>query len=209
MLYAAGLGNPFSQLGGVFQSRDGGASWTSFLAAKVSFRTVVDPTNARHVLVFTRGRFNTLVPYVTRDGGATWKALPEVDFDDVTFDPSKSQNVYAAGTNALYFSRDGRDSWTRSTGGNFQTKPALDPANPKLIYAASNAGVLKSTNAGEFWVLITQLNFRKVIAHPTKSGFLNGISNGMLYTSSNQGVNWNRTQMHFSRPWSSKAPIAE
>ena len=194
ILYASGLGNPFSRPGGVFQSRDGGKTWIPFLTARDSFRTVIDPADAQHVVAFTRGRSNNFVPYTTRDGGATWKALAEVDFDDITFDPSKPQNAYAAGTNAIYYSRDGGDTWTRSASGSFRTKPAMDPSNPDVLYAASYAGVLKSTNAGVSWGLIAQFDFRKIIVHPTKRGVLFGITNGSLYNSLNEGATWSRPQ---------------
>jgi hypothetical protein len=107
--------------GGVWESRDGGASW----------RSIGDglPTQTVGSVEYSPARGGTLVA--------------------VTGDNAFGGNTY--GGLGVYTSRNDGRTWKRSKGvpnGVQGFKAAVDPTNPKVVYAATGAGLYRSANAG-------------------------------------------------------------
>jgi uncharacterized protein (TIGR03437 family) len=111
--------------------------------------------------------------WLTRDGGKTWndldpgKNLPSRPVNGLAFDPTNPNIVYAAlssfddatsgkpghvfkTTNALSASQ----SWTNVSPPLNEPFNVIrvDPANPRLIYAGSDTGLWRSTDAAATWV---------------------------------------------------------
>jgi hypothetical protein len=148
--------------GGVFKSGDGAQDWaasnTGLLHNQVQ-SIGIDPVNTSNLYVGTgRGIARSV------DGGATW--LDSLDtFDQVlTFavDPAQPSTVYAGATGVLKSTNSGI-SWFSSTNGLVPSVAAptnefatvrvilLDPGAPTNLYAATAAGVFKSTDGAATW----------------------------------------------------------
>ncbi len=119
---------------GVFRSVDGGESWTNMGLGESHHigKVIIHPTNPEVVYVAAMGRQWTTNRergvFRTRDGGAHWEQVLYVDDStgvvDMVMDPSDPRTLYAwawqieEGTSGgLFISRDGGDSWKRSSAG--------------------------------------------------------------------------------------------
>lgn len=176
--------------GGLWKSTDGGNHWKSQFdnMPDESIGAIgIAPSDPNIVYVGTGEANNRQSASIgdgvwgTRDGGKTWTHLGLDDTQSiarVAVDPTNPDIVYVAanghlfGPNkerGLYKSTDGGKTWKnmkyidQDTG---FTDLALDPKNPKIIYAASyqhrrtwwgyngggsNSALWKSTNGGETW----------------------------------------------------------
>lgn len=139
---------------GVFESSDGGASWSLLFSMNESdgLDLAVDPVHPANIYV--AGHDTGL--WKSADGGQTWNHLSGISESHVvTVDPVNAGVVYAianAGFTAgcdVYKSVDGGDSWnlidTGMSGltGNAQTwctRIAVDPANPQQLYLSAQVG---------------------------------------------------------------------
>ncbi len=178
--------------GGVFRSRDAGATWAPIFdeAPSLSIGAVaVDPQDPATIWVGT-GEANssgTTYPgsgiYVTHDEGRSWehKGLEATQhIGRVVVDPGDSRSIYVAALGALYagsaergvyHSKDGGETWQlllhpSATAGAVDL--VLDPANPQVILAA-------------FWDRLHQPD--KLVAGGPGSG---------VYKSSDGGASWRR-----------------
>ena len=174
---------------GVLKSTDGGASWTQFPGPFVNTGSrigslAVHPTNGQVLLAAQA--FGEPFPSEgnilrSSDGGANWTPVVSGMGSAVVFDPSNGNTAYAAlgniygdPSNGVFKSLDAGLTWTKVLGngtGFFSSAPmgriglALDPSNPKTLYATiANAvggsvgdtlGVFKTTNGGQTWVQLT------------------------------------------------------
>jgi uncharacterized protein (TIGR03437 family) len=106
---------------GLYKSTDAGAHWTAILKGT--------PAGA---------------PYPSQTLSPTWVAV----------DSSHSQTVYL-GTliNGIYKSADGGATWAPAGAGasRFIRMIAIDPTNTATLYAATEAGLYKSTNSAGTW----------------------------------------------------------
>jgi len=176
--------------GGLWKSTDGGNHWHSEFdnMQNESIGAIgIAPSDPNVVYVGTGEANNRQSSssgdgmWGTTDGGKTWNHLGLEDTQSIgriVVDPTNPKNVYAAvdghlfGPNAergLYKSTDGGAHWTKSkyidenTG---FTDVAIDPSNPKILYAASfsrrrtwwgyngggpNCALWKTTDAGATW----------------------------------------------------------
>ena len=149
---------------GVYQSTDGGATWTNkgLKDTQTISRIVVDPADPRVAYVAALGHLwganKERGVFKTTDGGGTWTPVLQlgdtVGCVDLVMDPSASSVLYAAmyhrlrtpwsfvsgGTQGgIYKTTDGGRSWHQLTNGlPAQTgRIGLDiyRANPKILYA--------------------------------------------------------------------------
>jgi hypothetical protein len=149
--------------GGVWESRDRGASWAP--------RTDFAPTLAVGALAFDRTNPRTVYCGLgegnwwwwlgagvlrSSDGGASWSQLctaPFVGqgFFDLAVDPANGQHLLAATTGGLYVSTNGGTSWTQR-----RAARAWSVAfGTGEILAACSDGVWRSTNGGTSWTAVT------------------------------------------------------
>jgi len=107
-------------------------------------------------------------PYRSTDGGVTWKALPLPGKEQVVWSIElhpTDPNILFVGTEGttIYRSKDGGDSFQELTPAEppgfcrmgFPTRViriAIDPSNPKEVYAGLEVGgVLRSLDGGDSW----------------------------------------------------------
>ena len=153
---------------GVLKSIDAGATWTSvgFGGSRSAVSALaLDPQDSQTLyagIMPPASRNSTL--FKSTDGGSTWTSLPLSSISAIAVDPQNSHTVYAVTTTVCCFlwgeaggnlwkSVDGGASWqdiSASLPGRV-TNIAIDPRKPATIYAATNVGVIKSTDGGETW----------------------------------------------------------
>ena len=105
--------------GGIWESRNSGASWTPCTDAMPSLAigaVTFDPSNVKRVYAGSgEGNFYANLGagvYLSTDGGSTWTVLAAapflgVGFYDLVVDPATPSSLYAATTNGFYKSTNG------------------------------------------------------------------------------------------------------
>jgi photosystem II stability/assembly factor-like uncharacterized protein len=132
-------------------------------------------------------------------GGFYWAAA---------FHPTKSGVIYMGGDVAgVYKTSDHGRSWRMINKGlaNYGVYSlAVDRTNPQTVYAATEGGLCKSTDAGEHWQLLPHTgrkelritgernrSLRSIAVDPTNGNIVYaGSPAGKLYKSSDGGQNW-------------------
>jgi photosystem II stability/assembly factor-like uncharacterized protein len=170
-LYASDWGTPPSLAGaGILESTDGGRSWRALSAGPTTAQVngiVVDPRNPgiAYAAVEARGVFK-------RTAGG-WHAAntglsPNLDVQAVAVEASNPATIYAATGRGVFKSTDGAASWhavagtdasavralardPRHPGALHAHGLALDPKDPTVLYAGTEAGLFTSTNGGTSW----------------------------------------------------------
>ncbi|MEA2600195.1 MAG: hypothetical protein QOF89_1187 [Acidobacteriota bacterium] len=121
---------------------------------------------------------NPVVIGVSHDAGATWRSAG-IDlgcgFNDLAIAPSNPATLYAAGARstpipfrcqmdsaaALFRSTDGGATWTSAAAGlagSFVEAVAVDPVDPRTLYAATGDALWKSTDGGDHWARTGAVN---------------------------------------------------
>src|SRR6266850_1286823 len=149
------------------------ANTANSLDGKTVFAIAVDPQNTRSLFVAAGWGDIDANPgiYISSDGGMSWHKTSDFHIYSLAIDPQNPQIIYAGGfgggndhrgrpTDALVKSSDGGQSWIvvpsqRNWPFGYISALAIDPQNPRTIYAGSNTGVVKSTDAGESWTNVT------------------------------------------------------
>lgn len=162
--------NSISPGGGVFRSTDAGETWQlmGLEATQAIGRIVIHPENPDVVYVAALGHIwganEERGLYRTRDGGATWERIHQVDdqtgFVDLVMHATDPNVLFAASWqrvrgpwflqsggpgSALWMSTDGGDTWTEVTGGGFpeglkgRIGLAIAPSAPNVVYALVEA----------------------------------------------------------------------
>jgi hypothetical protein len=132
------------------KSTDGGQTWIpvdSGLNEKGSYTAIaIDPSNSQ--VLYTGGGSKGV--YKSVDGAASWTNInPDINLTAIVLDPVDPNTVYVAGR-AVNKSTDGGTSWNVSLDIPTQTL-AIDPKNPRVLYAGTYDGVLRSTDGGATW----------------------------------------------------------
>ncbi len=167
-------------LAGIYQSTNGGANWrASFTQTSRDYRVdsglglAVDPQHPATVHAITAGHndrsvYESLV-YRSQDGARTWPKPSHVQAAKVpeypgatagdwllpapplAIDPLNTDTLYAGGLGVRRSVDRGR-TWRKA---GLPRRPvlalAVDPKEPAVVYAGTDAGVFKSTNAGTAW----------------------------------------------------------
>ena len=134
---------------GVYKSTDGGGSWAAAGGGNqgLSIRGLaLHPSDGQRVLAATLdGVFRT------GDGGARWTRTGRFPAVSVVAAPS-DPNVFYAGLQRVYRSGDGGATWTATGAGpDFVSTLAVDPADPRVVYAGGFEGFFRSFDGGATW----------------------------------------------------------
>lgn len=95
---------------------------------------------------------------VSRDRGATWqpigKGLPG-DLRQLAIDPDEPLNMVAGTTGAVFYSRDGGESWKPAAGISAQVRGfhfvRTSPRGKRVCITATSRGVFRSEDGGVAW----------------------------------------------------------
>jgi len=159
-----------SGAGSLFESLDGGLHWRPFAQLGTSHGLMMeniafDPTNPATIyaggwsISGAGGGF-----FLTRDGGQSWSQPSDLQGKSIqalALAGSDSRTVIAGALDGLFRSQDGGESWVRiSPAGhpdlkNFESV-AIDPRDPKIIYAGTWHLPWKTTDGGLHWSNVKQ-----------------------------------------------------
>ncbi len=176
-VYLASDNLHISTNGGGSFTNDAYSTATNYIEAlhKTAVALAVSPTNARKVYVSTSpfaqydnddnriyvtGQPNILrtttgnTPFTSIKG-----TLPDRFVMDILISPTNDDSVFIAlggfGTSHIYVTGNGGTTWT-AIGSGLPDVPfnalAIDPVNPKIIYAGCDLGVYVSPDRGQTWV---------------------------------------------------------
>jgi photosystem II stability/assembly factor-like uncharacterized protein len=149
---------------GLFESRDGGASWKRIGAQgdlPAIWSLAVDPSDPGTLFTGTR----PAAVYRSRDGGWHWTKLEAAVATEcsigtafvtrVLVDPDDPRTVWAGvEIDGVYRSRDGGDSWTRVVNGLTDLDVhdmAIARGRPPRVFASTNGEVFWSADRGDTW----------------------------------------------------------
>jgi photosystem II stability/assembly factor-like uncharacterized protein len=148
-----------TDIGFVFKTTDGGATWTSSKTPARGRATslAIDFVNSSNVYAGTSAGV-----FKSTDGGASWPKQSSLNATYVVMDPLSPNILYASAgnTNNIWKTTDGGASWPVLPTGELRLSPnawAISPTDPQIIYApghiASIPGVevYKSTDGGASW----------------------------------------------------------
>ncbi|HEX6975044.1 MAG TPA: hypothetical protein VF147_11615, partial [Vicinamibacterales bacterium] len=177
---------------GVYKSLDAGKTWKRVGLEKSEHigKIIIDPRNSNTVYVSSQGPLWSAGGerglYKTTDGGATWNKVLNISDDtgisDIVFMPGKPDVIYASAyqrrravgqmigggpEGGIYRTTDGGKKWTKltkglPTGDTGRAGLAVDPKNPKRVYALVDAkrpesGFFRSDDGGETWARIGRM----------------------------------------------------
>jgi len=142
---------------GVWKSVDGGNNWfahNSTMGNRTINELIMDPTDPDKMLASATNGY----VYRTTNGGTTWTAsnFTGVNLRDLTYHPTNSSIVYAAGTE-FHKSTDGGATWIEITSGvpagAQRIAIAVSPDQPDWVYLLAGGGtglvgIYRSINSG-------------------------------------------------------------
>lgn len=144
--------------GGLFESTDGGATWSSipFFALNSVESIVINKNNS--LIVYAANSTNDTIAKST-DGGTTWSTVFSPGTSSFTpflsIDPNNTNVIYLAVGQSVYKSLNDGVTWsnyTLSTSGlTVTTTIFVDPRNSENLYVGTDRGVYHSINGGVTW----------------------------------------------------------
>jgi photosystem II stability/assembly factor-like uncharacterized protein len=195
---------------GVYYTYDRGDNWREIpaLANRFINSLVVDPKNKCTIYAT-----DSAMIYKTVDCARTWTTVysevrSTIKIQSVAVDFGSSQVLYAALSGGpelggdVLISSDAGKSWQAIKHINFDvTLLATDPLSPRRLYVVGigqNAGLVRSDDAGVTWKDITtplqkfpgNLEFRRLVLHPSQKDTLFWISKYGILRSNDAGVTW-------------------
>jgi photosystem II stability/assembly factor-like uncharacterized protein len=161
---------------GVYKSTDGGGTWRDIGLPNIdALSLVIEPKEKESNTIFA-GTTNNGV-YKSTNGGTSWRAVNYVlkprlaNYSSLTVTTVNSlviaqptsttpQALYA-GTywGGVFRCYSGGGSWRAVNTGLTNTLVyalAIDPTDPRMLYAATNEGVYKTINAGASWTSVSK-----------------------------------------------------
>lgn len=149
---------------GVFRSLDEGKSWAQISPpGDQEIRNLdslaIDP---RDPDVIYAGTYH--LPWLTRDGGKTWKPvitgiIDDSDIMSLRLDATNPARVYMSACSGIYRSENQGVEWTKLQGVPYAARRTQvivqDPASPKTLYAGTTEGLWVTRDGGESWVRAT------------------------------------------------------
>jgi photosystem II stability/assembly factor-like uncharacterized protein len=200
------------------RSTDGGKTWTEFrVGNQDAYAIAVHPKDPK--IVIAGGRGSTLNLSRSSDGGKTWKqigiGIRDKSVHRVLFDPSDPKVVYAyAGFGDLFKSTNGGDEFEPLDIGLQGTDEITDldihPANPQVLWAATESGLKTSSDGGQTWRVAERgTGFYLVSAValvPGKPGTLFAATSGGtgIFRSTDGGEHWSASNQGLGAGWVEK-----
>jgi len=152
--------------GGVWKTTDGGTNWTA----------IGDENDALGT--------TDIVVVGTADDDILYLATGDRDHSD-----TYSVGVLKSTDGGTTWNTTGL-SWTQSQG-YLIYRLLIDPNDNTILYAATNDGVYKTTDAASSWVQTANINFKDMELNPGSSATIYGSTGwGEIYRSTDSGASW-------------------
>lgn len=187
----------------VYKSHDGGQRWASMRSglddatiSSVVNQFLFDPADAQHIFIAT-----TMGVFETKNGGEQWvkkmEGMKEVLMVvTLGMDPTRPSILYAGTSGGVYKSIDQAGHWEKVNNGlvppdMVKTSRALnvtailvDPYDPDTVYAATLAGMYKTTDGAKSWRRIGESLADQMIVGMV----LDRTRRGVIYITGRDGV---------------------
>jgi len=184
--------------GGVFVSGDAAATWSprsSGLTYTLINSLALDPNDPTKLYV---GNWRGV--YASADAGENWEPVLKrvTQVPAIVVDPSNSSRIYAGIVSNVYTILFATNWTVTSTGvvNQLVNKLAIDPVAPATLYAATEGGVYKSTNAASTWIAsntdLTEKSIRDLALDPTDHTHIYAATADGVFFSTNAGARWIR-----------------
>lgn len=194
-------------VGSIFKSVDGGATWTpsstGLVEGFVTERLLIARSNPATLYA---SDFTDNQQYRSTNGGASWTFIGSANARILAVDPSNAAILYAAANQGALKSIDGGATWTAINAGfgGFAYVLALtvDPITPSTLYCGTlDNGIFKSVDGGSTWTAINEglptgfdlrgLTVRSVVVDPTRSSVVYAATDSKgVFRSFNGGATW-------------------
>lgn len=206
--------------GGPWKSTDGGATWSVLYNDQPTLGVTdiaINPLNASTMYLCT-GDANaydnpSMGLIKSYDGGNTWSttgitytATDYTWLTSIIINKRDTNTLFLASTNGLLRSYNGGADWEEVRAGSFK-QVLYHPTDTNTIYAcqniSDNAQIVRSTNGGDTWTVVTSLSESQRIAlavSPASPNLVKALvskngTSGLLgvYTSTNSGASFTTT----------------
>lgn len=180
---------------GVFNSRDGGVTWThTGWPQGRHFAVVTEPSTCGVVRYVAAG--NGL--FRTTDDGATWRITTDwrqTEIQDIGVNTMDPRIILSATPYGIFRSTNKGDTWTEASTGldqRFVSSVRFDRTNVQIAIAGTESGVYTSSNGGQSWQSTNLDNpVRSVRQHPKNPMiWIAGLQNAGSALSTDNGKTW-------------------
>jgi photosystem II stability/assembly factor-like uncharacterized protein len=177
-----------------YRTEDGGLTWIRGGELPSANVLLTDPSNGETVYLGTSGAG----VWKSVDAAATWTpvntGLSDLQIWALATD-QRSKTIYAATHTGVFKSSNGGRTWSRTAAvGEFGVRTlAVDPKNPKIVYAAVfNGGIYRTSVSGGSWTPLANLGVVvAIVVDPTDSARIYAVSNGTgVFRSDDAGSTW-------------------
>lgn len=200
VLYAGVFGS------GIFKSVDGGGQWVEVSKAFSHVGVLVPDPAASDTLYAAAEGSGTAGVFKTADGGGSWAlrshGISAFEVEKLIVDPQTPSTLYVAtSSRGVLKSSDWGRSWTPVNqglplaGGIYVQTLAIDPLDPRVLYASVSYRLYKTLNGGLHWAPIANPGYDGVYlldVDPQQPRILNAATSQALFHSSDGGATWVR-----------------
>ncbi|MGA2261243.1 MAG: hypothetical protein ABSH28_07400 [Acidobacteriota bacterium] len=203
-LYAGGW-DLRSDGGGLFETPDGGRSWSQVRLPKTNVAVrgfALSRKNPSHMIAATGGGV-----FVTADSGKTWqqrgaRMAAFLQAESVAIDPEEPRFLFVGTWHLGYRSTDFGKTWVRNDSGMILDSDvfsiSIDDRDPKNMFASACTGLYRSIDHGASWTRLKVfpksflVRAQVVFIDPTDSSRVYGGTTEGLFKSRDSGKSWSR-----------------
>jgi photosystem II stability/assembly factor-like uncharacterized protein len=203
-IYVSAWSSSGQQLGEIFRTRDGGATWQTLPAMH---------GKSIRALAMYRGDSSILVAgaldgvYRTKDGGNTWQRLSPANsaeiknIESIAVDPTDPNTVYAGTWHLAWKTSDAGANWQHINKGMIDDSDVfsviVDHNNSSVVFASACSGIYKSETAGNLFTKIQGIPFsarrtRVLKQDPTNENIVYAGTTEGLWKTVDLGKVWKR-----------------
>jgi photosystem II stability/assembly factor-like uncharacterized protein len=203
-IYVSAWSSSGQQIGEIFRTRDGGATWKTLPAMHgKSIRALAMFKSNSQVLV--AGALDGV--FRSNDGGDNWERLSPANsaeiknIESIAVDPRDPNTVYAGTWHLAWKTSDGGVNWQHINKGMIDDSDVfsviVDHDNPSVVFASACSGIYKSETAGNLFDKVKGIPFsarrtRVLKQDPTNESIVYAGTTEGLWKTTDLGKTWKR-----------------